>query len=61
MKKERYNVGKISVGAQRKNDVATLRKNSLCAAKGNKRRRFEGFWHKKSGVLRSIEMIDFSI
>ena len=27
MRKERYNVGKISVGAQRKNDVATLRKN----------------------------------
>ena len=28
MRKERYNVGKISVGAQGKNDVATLRKNS---------------------------------
>ena len=27
MKKERYNVGKISVVTQRKNDVATLRKN----------------------------------
>ena len=29
MKKERYNVGKISVGAQRKNDVATLKKIPL--------------------------------
>ena len=27
MRKERYNVKKIGVGAQRKNDVATLRKN----------------------------------
>ena len=26
MKKERYSVEKISVGTQRKNDVATLRK-----------------------------------
>ena len=59
MKKERYNVKKIGVGAQRKNDVATLRKESLCAARRNKRRGFKGFWHKKSGVLRSIEMIDF--
>ena len=33
MRKERYNVEKISVGAQRKNDVATLRKESLCAAR----------------------------
>ena len=43
MKKERYNVEKISVGAQRKNDVATLRKKSLCVAKGNKGRGFKGF------------------
>ena len=28
--------GKISVGAQRKNDVATLRKESLCAARETK-------------------------
>ena len=27
MRKERYSVEKISVGTQRKNDVATLRKN----------------------------------
>ena len=33
MKKERYSVEKISVGTQRKNDVATLRKKSLCAAR----------------------------
>ena len=33
MRKERYSVEKISVGAQRKNDVATLRKKSLCAAR----------------------------
>ena len=32
MKKERYNVKKICVGTQRKNDVATLRKKFLCAA-----------------------------
>ena len=43
MRKGRYSVKKISVGTQRKNDVATLRKKSLCAAKGNKRRRFKGF------------------
>ena len=33
MKKERYSVKKISVGAQRKNNVATLRKKSLRAAR----------------------------
>ena len=43
MKKERYNVEKISVGAQRKNDVATLRKKSLCAARETKGRRLKGF------------------
>ena len=29
-------MGKISVGTQRKNDVATLRKKSLCAARGTR-------------------------
>ena len=43
MKKERCSVKKISVVAQRKNDVATLRKESLCAAKENKRCGFKGF------------------
>ena len=36
MKKERYSVEKISVGTQRKNDVATLRKKILCAARETK-------------------------
>ena len=37
MRKERYNVGKISVGTQRKNDVATLRKKfPPCAARETK-------------------------
>ena len=36
MRKERYNVKKICVSAQRKNDVATLRKKSLCAARETK-------------------------
>ena len=33
MRKERYNVEKISVDTQRKNDVATLRKEFPCAAR----------------------------
>ena len=36
MKKERYSVGKSSVGTQRKNDVATLRKESPCTARGTR-------------------------
>ena len=36
MRKERYSVGKISVGTQRKNNIATLRKESLCAARETK-------------------------
>ena len=47
MKKERYSVEKISVGTQRKNDVATLRKNSSAPQGGNKRRRFKGILTQK--------------
>ena len=43
MRKERYNVGKISVGTQRKNDVATLRKKFLCAARETRGADSRGF------------------
>ena len=43
MRKERYNVGKISVGAQRKNDVATLRKKSSAPQGETRGHRFKGF------------------
>ena len=36
MRKERDSVKKISVGTQRKNDVATSRKEFLCAARRTK-------------------------
>ena len=47
MKKERYSVEKISVGAQRKNDVATLRKESLCAARGEQEAQIQGILTQK--------------
>ena len=47
MKKERYGVKKISVGAQRKNDVATLRKESLCAARGEQEAQIQGILTQK--------------
>ena len=40
-------MGKISVGTQRKNDVATLRKKFLCAAKGNKKAQIQGILTQK--------------
>ena len=49
MKKERYSVKKISVGAQRKNNVATLRKESLCAAREIKGADLRGFDTKSLG------------
>lgn len=49
MKKERYGVKKISVGAQRKNDVATLRKKSLCAARETKSADLRDFDTKSLG------------
>ena len=49
MKKERYNVKKIGVGAQRKNDVATLRKESLCVVRETRGADLRGFGTKSLG------------
>ena len=49
MRKERYNVEKISVGTQRKNDVATLRKESPCTARGTRGADLRGFDTKSLG------------
>ena len=49
MRKERYNVKKIGVGTQRKNDVATLRKKSLCAARETRGTDLGGFDTKSLG------------
>ena len=49
MRKERYSVEKISVGAQRKNDVATLRKKSLCAARETRGADLRDFGAKSLG------------
>ena len=42
MRKERYNVEKIGVGAQRKNDVATLRKEISLRHKGKQEAQIQG-------------------
>ena len=49
MRKERYSVEKIGVGTQRKNGVATLRKESLCAAKETRGADLEDFDTKSLG------------
>ena len=43
MRKERYNVEKIGVGTQRKNDVATLRKNPSAPQEKTKGADLRGF------------------
>ena len=49
MRKERYNVKKISVDAQRKNDVATLRKNPSVPQRETKGADLRGFGTKSLG------------
>ena len=49
MRKERCNVKKIDVGAQRKNDALTLKRISPLRAKGARARRLKGFGAKSLG------------